>query len=93
MTGEIIKYKSENTLFQKLGISRVHQTAIQAEQEEYINVLMNNIKDAYVEWQNALANFETAESSEMIDYFAYRIKASEIRYNYLLRKVKEAKAQ
>ena len=47
-----------------------------------------NIQDAYNEWQNAMANFETAEGKEMVDYYAYKIKASEIRYDYLLRKAK-----
>ena len=30
---------------------------------------------------------------EMVDYYAYKIKASEIRYDYLLRKAKENMAQ
>jgi hypothetical protein len=48
------------------------------------------IQDAYMEWQSALTNFENAEGKDMVDYYAYRIKASQIRYDYLLRKAKES---
>ena len=94
MTEEITNYKPDSSkLFQKLGLAKLQEVANKAEKEEYMNELSEIIKDAYFEWQNALANFETAESKEMIDYYSYRIKASEIRYGYYLRKAKEAKAQ
>jgi hypothetical protein len=47
------------------------------------------IHDAWLEWQNALMNFENADCKDMVDYYSYRIKASEIRYEYLLRKAKD----
>lgn len=93
MTEQAIKQKSEFLGFlQKLSSSR-SRAAKKAEHDEYMRELTENIRDAYMEWQNALANYETAEGKEMIDYYAYRIKASEIRYEFLLRKAKEAKAQ
>lgn len=55
--------------------------------------LYENIHDAYLEWQSALSHFETAECKEMVDYFSYRIKASQIRYEYLLRKAKDHQTQ
>ena len=64
-----------------------------AEKEEMMRELLENIQEAYNEWKNAMANFETAEGKEMVDYYAYKIKASEIRYDYLLRKAKESRAQ
>lgn len=59
------------------------------EKTEKIEELKMNIQDAYREWQSALENFENAECKDMIDYYSYRIKASQIRYEYLLRKAKE----
>ncbi|MGI6050389.1 MAG: DUF2508 family protein [Acetivibrionales bacterium] len=94
MTEEITKFKPDpSKLFHKLGLAKLQEAAIEAEKEEYMDDLADVIRDAYSEWQNALANFDTAESKEMIDYYSYRIKASEIRYGYYLRKAKEAKAQ
>ncbi|HHY65174.1 MAG TPA: DUF2508 family protein [Clostridiaceae bacterium] len=94
MTGQAIKQKPMFLGFlQRLGSSRAREAAKKAEHEEYMRELAENIRDAYMEWQNALANYETADCKEMIDYYAYRIKASEIRYEFLLRKAKEAKAQ
>lgn len=63
------------------------------QKEEYLNHLKESVREAYMEWQNALANFENAEGKDMVDYYAYRIKASQIRYDYLLRKAKEAQNQ
>lgn len=55
--------------------------------------LYEAIHDAWLEWQNALLNFENADCKEMVDYYSYRIKASQIRYEYLLRKAKALQAQ
>jgi len=55
--------------------------------------LYEAIHEAWLEWQSALLNFETADCKEMVDYYSYRIKASQIRYEYLLRKAKALQAQ
>ncbi|HOQ75564.1 MAG TPA: DUF2508 family protein [Thermoclostridium sp.] len=55
--------------------------------------LYETIHEAWLEWQNALLNFEDADCKEMVDYYAYRIKASQIRYEYLLRKAKALQAR
>jgi len=55
--------------------------------------LYETIHEAWQEWQNALINFESADCKEMVDYYAYRIKASQIRYEYLLRKAKALRNQ
>ena len=60
------------------------------QKEQYLKELKESINNAYMEWQNSLANFESAEGKEMVDYYSYRIKASQIRYDYLLKKAKEA---
>lgn len=94
MSEQVIKQKSDPLGFlQRFNSSRAKENAEKIEKEEYMKELTENIRDAYLEWQNALANYETAEGKEMVDYYAYRIKASEIRYDFLLKKAKEAKAQ
>ncbi|NLU51705.1 MAG: DUF2508 family protein [Clostridiaceae bacterium] len=80
------------SFIKNLGSSRA-QMAERIRKEEYFNLVKESVQDAYMEWQNALANFENAEGKDMIDYYAYRIKASQIRYNYLLKKAKEAQNQ
>jgi len=51
--------------------------------------LLECIRDAKNEWVNAHINFEHAEAQEMVDYYTYKIKASEARYEYFLKKAKE----
>lgn len=94
MTEQVIKQKSDPLGFmQKFSFAKSKEAAKQIEKDEYMRELTENIRDAYLEWQNALANYETAEGKEMVDYYAYRIKASVIRYEFLLKKAKDAKAQ
>ena len=89
-----VKQKSDVlSIVKRFSATRAQETASLAEKEEYYRELRESIQDAYMEWQYALANFESAESSEMVDYYAYRIKASQIRYDYLLKKAKEARIQ
>ncbi len=90
----IMKQKSDiPSLLKRFSAIKAQETASLAQKEEYFKELSESIHDAYMEWQNALANFESADSKDMVDYYAYRIKASQIRYDYLLRKAKEVKAQ
>ncbi len=94
MTDQVINNKSNSFGFlRRLSGTKAQEAAIIAEKEELLQELTENIHDAYIEWQNAMANFETAEGKEMVDYYSYKIKASQIRYEYLLRKAKEARAQ
>ena len=94
MTDEVINNKSHAfSFFRRLAGAKSREAARLAEKEEMMRELTENIQEAYNEWKNAMANFETAEGKEMVDYYAYKIKASEIRYDYLLRKAKESRAQ
>lgn len=94
MTDQVINNKSDSFSFLKKFIgAKARESAKMAEKEELMRELAENIQDAYNEWQNAMANFETAEGKEMVDYYSYIIKASEIRYEYLLRMAKKARAQ
>lgn len=54
-----------------------------------VHELLDSIRNARKEWINANNNFEYANEKEMVDYYTYKIKACEVRYEYLLRKAKE----
>jgi len=51
--------------------------------------LMKCLKQARQEWLTAVENFDQAENDDMIDYYIYKMKACQIRYNYLLKRAKE----
>lgn len=53
------------------------------------NELIESIRNAKMEWENASWNFEYADGEDLIDYYTYKIKACEIRYEYFLKKAKE----
>ncbi len=90
----IVKQKSDiPSILRRFSATKVQEAANQAQKEEYYTELTASIRDAYMEWQSALANFESAEGKDMVDYYAYRIKASQIRYDYLIRKAKEVQVQ
>lgn len=51
--------------------------------------LIQNINIIKNEWDIARNNFELANTQDSVDYYAYRIKAYEVRYQALLREAKE----
>jgi hypothetical protein len=51
--------------------------------------IVDDIWNAYEELQDANRKFELAENADIVDYYTYKIKASETRYNYLIKKAKE----
>ena len=51
--------------------------------------LIKSIIKAREDLQNANRNFEFAEE-ELIDYYLYQIKATQSKYNYLLKKAKKS---
>lgn len=87
----IVKQKSDVvSILKKFSTTKVQESVSQANKEEYYRQLTESIQDAHMEWQSALSNFDSAEGQEMVDYYAYRIKASQIRYDFLLKKAKES---
>lgn len=72
---------------------KAREREAQKRRRESILELTEAIREAYMDWQNALINFENAECGDMVDYYAYCIKATQIRYEYLLRKAKQAQVQ
>lgn len=51
--------------------------------------LLENIRSAKKEWLDANMNFEYVDDQEIIDYYTYKIMASQVRYEYFIRKAKE----
>jgi hypothetical protein len=51
--------------------------------------LMENIRNAKKEWLEANLNFEYVDNKDIIDYYTYKILASQIRYEYFLKLAKE----
>ncbi len=51
--------------------------------------LIQSLQDARVEWAEAVSNFEQVSEHDIVDYYIYRMKASQTRYQYFLRKAKE----
>lgn len=47
--------------------------------------LIECINKARNDWINANKAFEYAENSEIVDYYTYKIKACQVRYEYFLK--------
>ncbi|MGE5329372.1 MAG: YaaL family protein [Deltaproteobacteria bacterium] len=57
--------------------------------KEEIEEVVENLKRARNEWVIATMNYEFAQEDELIDYYIYLMKASQLKYDYLLKKAKE----
>lgn len=57
------------------------------------NELIKNLKIAQNELEVAVNNYEFANEPELVDYYTYNIKAAQMRYEYLLKKVKAEKTK
>ena len=51
--------------------------------------ILENLKRAKEEWLDANMNFEYVDDQDIVDYYTYRILASQVRYEYFIRKAKE----
>lgn len=70
-----------NYLLDKLSKSKPY--------DEDTKDLIDNLKNAQDDFETAITNYEFAEEPELIDYYTYKIKATQTRYQYLLKKAKE----
>lgn len=51
--------------------------------------LIEDICNAKAEWQTAVNEFDNVHDNDIVDYCIYKIKACQIRYEYLLKKARE----
>ena len=68
---------------------RINTNTYNEEKQANKDNMVDSIKKAHTEWISAIANFEQADHEELVDYYIYKIKACQIRYNFLLKKAKE----
>ena len=68
---------------------RKKRESLETKKMDDINDILADIYQAKKEWVNANINFEYVEERELVDYYTYRIKACEVKYEYLIKKAKE----
>lgn len=51
--------------------------------------LIENINNTLEEWVLAKKNFDFVNNEESVDYYAYKIKAYEVKYQALLKEAKQ----
>jgi len=70
----------------KLWMSKLPQNAaLTAEEQELIKTAL----EARDEWIETSRNFDYVHEEMLVDYYTYRMKASEVRYDYFIKLVKE----
>ncbi|MTI48796.1 YaaL family protein [Sporosalibacterium faouarense] len=52
--------------------------------------LVNMIKEAHNEWQQAESFFQDATEPDLIDYAIYRVEATKTKYRYLIKQAKQS---
>ena len=77
-------------------IKEVYEKIAKYFEPEEQSIVSNNTKSLLVlveeakkEWLSAKQYFDNVTEPELIDYAVHSIKATEQRYNYLLRKIKK----
>ena len=73
--------KTKKSLFAKA----TNASVLTIEEQELLKVAL----EARDEWIENNSNFEHVNDELLIDYYTYRIKASEARYAYFLQLIKE----
>lgn len=66
--------------------TRKESKDIECDENVELLELIKNTKDA---WKSSIINYDYTTESDMLDYYAYQIKAHELRFEYLLKKAKE----
>ena len=77
--------KKDNNIFDYLLEKFSKTKTCDSDTEE----LIKNLKIAQIEFETAVNNYEFANDPELVDYYTYNIKATQTKYQYLLKKVKE----
>lgn len=73
---------------QKL-LSTIWGTAAEVQQDNEVYELLANISLAKNDWVNACTNFEHVHEKEIVDYYIYKIRACQEKYEYLIKQAKE----
>lgn len=81
--------KKEGVLEKLFGAARIKERAQACPSRGEVSELLDCIREAKDEWLEARINFEYAAEEELVDYYIYKIKACEVRYEYYLKKAKK----
>ncbi len=65
--------------------TKMHIADIKVGESEDANDIIEKVKTAKNELLNTYNNFENVKDDLMVDYYVYRIKACEARYDYLIK--------
>lgn len=89
----LVKMKEENSKVINNLIDKMHEKSnLDTDAKERIRLskeLLLNLNQARAEWEQAIQNYEFAHEQELIDYYTYKIKAAQTKYQYLLKRIKE----
>lgn len=77
-------------LFCKSGVN--HATE-EAKKKKELQQLVDGVKNACREWTIANINFNNTREKDLVDYYAYEMKAAEIKIGYFLKLIKKEKAK
>jgi hypothetical protein len=69
--------------------SKLENKRVRDDNLDDVDDLINLLRKTKSQWSNSIINYEYMTEEEMIDYYAYQIKAQELRFKYLLKKAKE----
>jgi len=79
-----------NSIISRLaGVLLLKESTKHAIYNDDNNDLIFSLKNAKKEWMDANMCFEYAEAQELVDYYTYKIKACQVRYEYYLKAAKE----
>lgn len=86
-----VKGDREHAFFKLMRFLSIREEAKTVNEDVYDEnrELIESIKSAKKEWENANLNFEFACDEGIVDYYTYKIKACQVRYEYLVRIAKE----
>jgi len=79
------KEKAQRVIEYANILSKKFKTKEKTEEEK----MLENLKKAHEEWKNKEVYFESVTDPDLVDHAIYELKASKIKYIYLLKKVKE----
>jgi len=80
-----------NEFASKLSLHNVGRMLEQKQKEFDMFELKEQLNETLRDINTASQNFEFAKETDLIDYYIYQMKASEMKYQYLIKKVKQEK--
>jgi len=80
-------------LVRRLYVKKEEEKKLQESTDNEKIQLLKSIRDIHHEWEQANKDFEFAGDEASVDYYTYKIKACEVRYEHFLREAKDKGVQ